>query len=61
MRLNINEQASKELLAIMTAMNFSSTTHTLNKIISQCYKVIANTHNNCEVIHNDNSSTDHNQ
>lgn len=56
MRLHINERASKELLEIMTLLNETSTSHTLNKLISKAYNQLVQTHNS-EVNINEPSST----
>lgn len=59
MRTHLNDRSKDELIAVMQALGFTSTNHTLNVIITQAYKqYVLHTHNS-EVNTNDHSSTDH--
>lgn len=48
MRAHLNDRAKSELLEIMSVLNETNTSHTLNKLISQMHKQIVQTHT-CEV------------
>ena len=57
MRAHLNDRAKSELLEIMAALGETSTSHTLNKLITQMHKQIVNAPTS-EVINNDQCSTD---
>lgn len=40
MRTHLNDRSKDELIAVMQALGFTSTNHTLNVIITQAYKEI---------------------
>lgn len=40
MRTHLNERSKDELIAVMQALGYTSTNHTLNVIITQAYKEI---------------------
>ena len=40
MRTHLNDRSKDELIAVMQALGFTSTNHTLNVIITQAYKQI---------------------
>lgn len=58
MRTHLNDRSKDELIAVMQALGFNSTNHTLNVIITQAYKQIV-LNSQREVNTNDHSSTDH--
>jgi hypothetical protein len=59
MRTHLNERSKDELIAVMQALGFTSTNHTLNVIITQAYKqIVLNTHNS-EVNTNEQQSSQH--
>jgi len=44
MRAHLNQRATDELLEIMKTLGETSTSHTLNKLISRMHKEIVDTH-----------------
>lgn len=44
MRAHLNQRAADELLEIMKILGETSTSHTLNKLISRMHKEIVDTH-----------------
>lgn len=59
MRTHLNDRSKDELIAVMQALGFNNTNHTLHVIITQAYKqYVLNTHNS-EVNINEQRSTDH--
>lgn len=40
MRCNLNDRSKEELIAVMQALGFNSTNHTLNVLITKAYKEI---------------------
>ncbi len=58
MRTHLNDRSKDELIAVMQALGFTSTNHTLNVIITQAYKQIV-LNSQREVNTNEQCSTDH--
>lgn len=58
MRTHLNDRTKDELIAVMQALGFTSTNHTLNVIITQAYKQIV-LNSQREVNTNEQCSTDH--